>query len=167
MSEQTRQLYRHSRWANRLMLEACRGLTAEQLRRSVPGTYGELGRTLAHLAGAEAGYVHRLSGEPRRFMWRDGDQVPPVEALIPLLAASGSALIDLAEATPAGRMVDYTFLDGRQAQVPAWVILNQALDHAKEHRTHAATILTQLGIEPPDLDSWSFGEVEAKGGEGG
>lgn len=30
-------------------------------------------------------------------------------------------------------------------------------DHGREHRTHAATILTQLGIEPPVIDGWQFG----------
>jgi hypothetical protein len=44
--------------------------------------------------------------------------------------------------------------------IPASVIFVQAIDHAAEHRTHAATILSQLGIEPPTMDGWQFGGFE-------
>jgi uncharacterized damage-inducible protein DinB len=42
------------------------------------------------------------------------------------------------------------------ADVPAFVILLQVINHATEHRIHVATILTQLGHEPPDLDLWQY-----------
>jgi uncharacterized damage-inducible protein DinB len=144
------------------MVQACRGLTAEQLGTSVPGTYGELGKTLAHLAGAESRYVQRLSGD-QGYSYRDGDPVPSVDEILALLESSGSALIELSQTVPADQVVDHTFLSGDRIRVPAWVILNQAIDHAKEHRTHAAVILTQLGIEPPDVDGWAFGEAEEAG----
>lgn len=35
---------------------------------------------------------------------------------------------------------------------------NRWANHATEHRAHAATVLTQLGIEPPPVDGWNFGE---------
>ena len=41
--------------------------------------------------------------------------------------------------------------------IPASVILVQAINHATEHRAHATTILTQLGIEPPAIDGWEHG----------
>jgi uncharacterized damage-inducible protein DinB len=34
----------------------------------------------------------------------------------------------------------------------------QAINHATEHRTHIATILTQQGVEPPVLDGWHYNE---------
>jgi len=46
--------------------------------------------------------------------------------------------------------------------VPGWIILVQAVDHGREHRTHIATILTQLGIEPPDMDGWTFMSAPAE-----
>ena len=40
--------------------------------------------------------------------------------------------------------------------MPASLILLQAVNHATEHRSQIATILTQLGIEPPAMDGWTF-----------
>ena len=32
----------------------------------------------------------------------------------------------------------------------------QAVTHSTEHRTHIATIITQLGREPPDMSGWQY-----------
>jgi uncharacterized damage-inducible protein DinB len=35
----------------------------------------------------------------------------------------------------------------------------QEITHAAEHRTHVAVILTQLGLEPPDMSTWAYMEA--------
>ena len=40
--------------------------------------------------------------------------------------------------------------------MPAMVLLIQAINHATEHRTHIKTILSQQGIQPPEVDSWTY-----------
>jgi uncharacterized damage-inducible protein DinB len=32
--------------------------------------------------------------------------------------------------------------------------------HGTDHRSQICTALTNLGIEPPDIDLWAFGEAE-------
>src|SRR5207248_8930006 len=55
----------------------------------------------------------------------------------------------------------------RQAQVtgddppgtwwmPVSLFLLQAVNHGTEHRSQVATILTQLGVEPPAMDGWTY-----------
>ena len=83
-------LFRHNRWANATLMAACVDLTPEQLDASVEGTYGQLGRTLAHLASAEVGYAWRFDQQPERFTWDDeGDVVPPVATLAMELDRAG------------------------------------------------------------------------------
>src|SRR5437762_9074836 len=53
---------RHGTWANEQLLERCRALTAEQLELTVPGTYGTIRKTLAHIVASEEGYLVRLLG---------------------------------------------------------------------------------------------------------
>ena len=48
--------------------------------------------------------------------------------------------------------------DGQPFSVALSVFMLQAIDHGKEHRTHVAASLTELGIEPPDLDGWAWDE---------
>lgn len=40
--------------------------------------------------------------------------------------------------------------------MPVGLILVQAINHGTEHRSQIATILTQLGVEPPNMDGWTF-----------
>jgi len=40
--------------------------------------------------------------------------------------------------------------------MPVGLFLLQAINHATEHRSQVASILTQLGIEPPNMDGWTY-----------
>jgi len=53
---------RHGVWANEKLVERCRALADEQLELTVPGTYGTIRSTLAHIVASEEGYLVRLSG---------------------------------------------------------------------------------------------------------
>jgi uncharacterized damage-inducible protein DinB len=46
--------------------------------------------------------------------------------------------------------------DGTLREGPKTIILTQAINHATEHRGQIMVIMTQLGIQPPDLDSWTY-----------
>jgi len=155
------QLFRFNRWANRLILAACADLTLEQLAADCVGTYGQLHVTLAHLAAAEAGYVHRLSTEPRVLEWRDPAPPPAVSVLADALEQTGTRLISLATSVPDDHIAEFRTLDGEDVRIPGWLLLAQSVDHAREHRSHVATILTQLGLTPPDIDVWAFDESGA------
>ncbi|HEY7565008.1 MAG TPA: DinB family protein [Acidimicrobiia bacterium] len=161
-NEHLSRIFRHNRWANRLIMDACRDLNSEQLATSVDGTYGALGPTLAHLASAESGYVWRIDQTSERFRWDEEQPVPAVDALTAVLETSGSRLIELAATIADDQIVSY-LMEGEERRWPAWVVLGQAIDHGREHRSHAATVLTQLGIEPPDMDMWAYGEAVQAG----
>jgi uncharacterized damage-inducible protein DinB len=40
--------------------------------------------------------------------------------------------------------------------MPVSLYLLQAINHSTEHRAQVATILTQLGVEPPAMDGWTY-----------
>jgi len=44
--------------------------------------------------------------------------------------------------------------------VPKTILLTQVINHATEHREQIKAILTELGIEPPDLQGWSYFEEQ-------
>src|SRR5512132_2320403 len=146
-------LFEHNRWANEQLLEACRGLTDEQLATEVHGTYGALGATLAHIASGDAFYVLLLTGWRPATAWQQDDPFPGVEPLLEVVRETGTRLLAAAQSIPADRPIER---DPGEL-IPASVILVQAINHGNEHRAHATTILTQLGIEPPQLDGWHFG----------
>lgn len=48
--------------------------------------------------------------------------------------------------------------DGHPYTMPAALLFIQALNHATEHRAQIAAVLTQIGIQPPAMDGWTFEE---------
>jgi len=38
-------------------------------------------------------------------------------------------------------------------------VVIQAINHAIDHRSQIATLLSQQGIEPPDLDGWAYNDA--------
>ena len=147
-------IYNHHLWANLRLFEACLELTEAQLDASIPGVYGTIRDTLRHIAGAEQSYLSRIStGLPFQHP-KDG---PPkqVSVLIELIKTNGAGFIEWAQKVQAGDSVEINW-DGELRQVPKTIILNQVINHATEHRSQVMTMLTQIGIEPPDVSSWSY-----------
>ncbi|HEX5506305.1 MAG TPA: DinB family protein [Thermomicrobiales bacterium] len=146
-------LFEHNRWANLRAAEACAGLTDAQLDATVPGTAGTVRVTLMHVAGGEQRYVMLLSGRQPTYNERDG--WPGAAALRRTLDESGRALADLA-----GRADPDEVLRGERGgqpyELPAMIVYTQAINHATEHRSQIATILTQQGVEPPDFQAWAW-----------
>jgi uncharacterized damage-inducible protein DinB len=150
--------FRHNAWATRQLLDVCRDLTPEQLRATTTGVYGSPIDTFWHIVGAEAGYCYRLSGQRPDWDWRSDD--PP--GSLDVIAARAEEMAGrweafLAEPFDAERLLRYTWEDETPMDVPAGIVLAQALHHGNEHRTQIGTVLTGLGIEPPEHGVWEFG----------
>ena len=152
-------LFRHNRWANVRILERCAGLTDEQLAATIVGAYGSIRDTLQHIVTAERSYFSRIStGQP----YRRPEDAPPltIAEMTESVRTSGSGLIEWAPKVQAGDTVQVNW-EGAPRDVPKTILLTQAINHATEHRAQIMAILTQLGIQPPELDSWSyFDELE-------
>jgi uncharacterized damage-inducible protein DinB len=153
-------LFRHNMWANRLLYEKCAQLSEEQLNSKVIGAYGSIFDTLEHIANAERSYWHRLkTGQP--FRKPEGARKPTVAELQVSILSSGTGLIEI---TPTINPLDGVEVnwDGKPRTVPNAVILTQVINHATEHRAQIMVMLTQLGIQPPELDGWAyFDEVDS------
>jgi len=153
-------LFRHNLWANLQLLESCATLTPEQLEATSVGTYGSIYDTLHHLVTAEQSYFSRIStGQP----FRRPEDAPPLT--LAEMAASvqktGAGFLDWAPKVQAQDAVQIDW-DGTPRDVPKTIILTQVINHATEHRAQIMAILTQIGIQPPELDSWSyFDQLEA------
>ena len=75
--------------------------------------------------------------------------------MVESVRTSGLGLIEWAPKVQAGDTVQLDWI-GTPLGVPKAIILTQVINHATEHRAQIMAILTQLGIEPPDLQSWSY-----------
>lgn len=147
-------LFRHNLWANTLLFEQCAQLSEEQLNSTVIGTYGSIFDTLEHIANAERSYWHRLkTGQP--FRKPEGARKPTISELQISIQSSGVGLVEIAPTIQPQDGVEVNW-EGTPRTVPSAVILTQVINHATEHRAQIMVMLTQLGIQPLELDSWAY-----------
>lgn len=154
-------LFRHNRWANLRLLDLCAGLTTEQLDATLIGTFGSIHDTFQHLVTAERSYLSRIStGQP----YRRPKDAPPltIAEMIESAKASGTGLIEWAPKVQAADVVSVDW-EGAPRDIPKTILLTQAINHATEHRAQIMAILTQLGVQPPELDGWSYFEGVEQG----
>jgi uncharacterized damage-inducible protein DinB len=153
-------LFSHHLWANLSLLEICSGLSDEQLGASIPGTYGSIRDTLQHIVTAEKSYFSRIStGQIYR---RPKGALPlTIAEMVESARTTGSGLIEWAPKVQAGDTVEIDW-DGTLRDVPKTILLTQAINHATEHRAQIMATLTQIGIQPPDLDSWTYFDQQDK-----
>ena len=150
------EFFRHNSMMNQRLLNACRPLSPEQLASTAIGTYGSIGATLVHIANGQEGYSARLADteRPERLL---EDPFPGIDVVAERLATSDAQLEAAAADPDLERKVQVTGDDPQEKWwMPVALFLLQAINHATEHRSQVATILTQLGVEPPEMDVWAY-----------
>ena len=150
-------IFDHHLWANIEMLDACAALTETQLEGAAVGTYGSISSTLQHLAAAESRYIAGVTSDSTGVTVNEQQPFPGFPAIRASLLKRGERIFALAKSEHNDRIVTGA-RDGQPFSVALSVFMLQAIDHGKEHRTHVAASLTELGIEPPDLDGWAWDE---------
>jgi uncharacterized damage-inducible protein DinB len=150
------EFFRHNSMMNQRLIDTCRQLSPEQLGATATGTYGTIGGTLVHIANAQEGYAARFLGtdRPERL---DEDPFPGFGALGERFAHGDAQLEEAATQAGGDHEVQVTGDDPPGMwRMPASLLLLQAINHGTEHRSQVATILTQLGVEPPEMDGWTY-----------
>lgn len=147
-------LFGHNAWANLKLLDFCAGLSDEQLDTTAIGGFGSIRSTLTHIVGAEVSYVERVNGKlPAKPL--AGDQFPGFAVLKEAVRWAGDELLQLALSARQTTLVRQRPPRPR-LEYPLAGLMVQAVSHATEHRTQIATVITQLGMEPPDMSVWKY-----------
>jgi len=148
--------FAHHVWATLRLIDVCLPLTPEQLDTAVPGTYGSILATQRHIVGSDSGYLFVASGE--RIPAIDEEHMSLSE-LRALMERHGVEWTRLLEENPDPETVLTRHRDdGSETRAPLGIRLAQVLHHGSDHRSQICTVLTTLGVEPPDIDVWDYGE---------
>lgn len=146
-------IFEHNNWANQQIATACLALTDAQLDAEPhSATRGNIRETLIHLARSQQGYLNTLT--------LPVEARPKIQLTLPEVPAalekSGQGLISLARGEFGAPLPEQLKkLDGYT--VAPWVVMLQVINHATEHREQIKSMLTALGITPPDIDGWDYG----------
>jgi len=155
MNTELADFFRFNLWANLCLLDACAKLTDAQLDATMKGTYGSVRATLIHIFAGEEGYVYRFTGHGPEPSLYELNSFPGFDELRRQAHQSGEALIAIAEHLEHRQMLDLSY-QGKHYDVPAILVLIQAIDHGIDHRSQIATLLSQQDITLPELDGWEY-----------
>ncbi len=151
--------FAHHIWATERLIDACATLTQEQLVAATPGTYGPIMATLAHLVSSDGWYLSFFREQPAPIDEESNVTLADLRAVIAANGAAWQALL-AGDLDPEADLVERG--DGWEFHQPAGLRLAQAIHHGTDHRSQVCTALTSLGIEPPGIDLWAYGEATGR-----
>ena len=157
MGQVLAELFKHNSWATLELLDLCEQQADEVLDSRSTGTYGTARDTLIHLVSAERRYASIFRPPETENVNEMMGQTASFAMLRASARESGSVLEEKAASASDNWTVESEY-GGEKHILRGSTILIQAIDHATEHRTHVRAILTEQGVEPPNLDGWVYGQ---------
>jgi len=159
------EIFRYNRWANEVVLGACRELSDTQLDAPMAGAdRTSIRRKLLHIVGGQQTFVLRTMGRQHEGELNGQSAWPGFDVLDAIARETSDKLIAIAEALEADTVVTLPYM-GRTPRFPLSFFLAHAAEHGSEHRTQIAAALSDLGLASPNLDGWAYAEAAGYGGE--
>jgi uncharacterized damage-inducible protein DinB len=161
MCEMIGTLYRYSGWANARILDTAAQLSPEQFLAACGASFDSVRDTLVHTMGGQWIYLERWQGRSPGAML-DPQEFPDLASVRVrwdrIERDTQAFVAELSDARLA-RVVEYTNIEGQAWAYPLWQQMIHQVNHATQHRSEAAVMLTQFGFSPGWLDFLHFIDV--------
>jgi uncharacterized damage-inducible protein DinB len=152
--ETIRSLYDYNTWANQRILETAAQLTPKELIAKRGASYESVRDTLVHTMSAQWIWLARWKGgSPTAYL--DPKQFPDLDSIRRRwdeLERETRAFVDALTEGELDRVVSYQNTRGETYAYPLWQMMVHQVNHATQHRSEAAALLTEFGHSPGDLD---------------
>ena len=156
--------FAHHFWATERLIDACAGSRPSSCATPAPGTYGPIIATLRHLVSSDGWYLSFFREQPVADRGGGRRELAELRAAI---TANGAAWKALLATGPDGETDIVEHGEGWDFHSPPGFRLAQVVHHGTDHRSQVCTALTSLGIEPPEIDVWAYGEATEPHARGG
>src|SRR5262245_44556500 len=147
ISEVISTLYRYNAWANTRVLDTAIRVTTQQFLAGGGASYDSLRDTLVHTMSGQWIFLERWRGRSPRAML-DVQHFPDLSSIRRHWdRIERETQVFVAELSDAQliRDVEYTNTEGERWTYPLWQQMIHQVNHATQHRSEAAVMLTQLG----------------------
>ena len=148
------ELFHYNQWANQKLIAICMTLDDAVINAGIPGGYGSIHDTFAHILKAQASFLRRIhgSGPAPAFKWEDKPSLAEMSEYETKLSAE---LLDTLQRVPATQNV-HEEGDGWTFDYQARLIFMSVVYHGIAHRVDITTALNGKGVELPELDVWGY-----------
>ena len=156
-----RRMARFNRWANRRLYDACAATTPDQWTQALPGAFGNLRDTLAHVAEVDLLWLGR-GGRRLPATVKAGEPID-LATLTERRRAIDDALVLWTEVLGEDDLeqrLSYRDTEGVARDTPLALALAHMFDHQTFHRGEASAMVAALGQEPPALDMLDFFDAD-------
>jgi uncharacterized damage-inducible protein DinB len=153
-----RNFYDYNAWANARILDTAAKLTPEQLLAPGGASFDSVRDTLVHTMGAQWLYLERWNGRSPRAMPEPTTfaELAAIRARWGAIERDTQAFVAALDDARLAAVVEYTNFQGETWTYPLWQQMIHQVNHATQHRSEAAVLLTQLGHSPGWLDLLYF-----------
>ena len=148
------EFFQYNHWANQELMCICIKLSDEIITANLPGSYGSIRDTFAHILKAEISFLKRIHGTYPQpgFTWEEN---PSLSQMMAYETELNEALLDTLQRVPVTQNV-HEEGDGWTFDYQARLIFMSVVYHGMAHRTDITTVLNQKGISLPELDVWGY-----------
>lgn len=148
------EFFQYNHWANQELMRICIKLSDEIITANLPGSYGSIRDTFAHILKAEISFLKRIHGTYPQpgFTWEEN---PSLSQMMAYETELNEALLDTLQRVPVTQNV-HEEGDGWTFDYQARLIFMSVVYHGMAHRTDITTVLNQKGISLPELDVWGY-----------
>jgi uncharacterized damage-inducible protein DinB len=153
-----RDLYDYNAWANARILDTAAKLTHEQLLAPGGASFDSVRDTLVHTMNAQWLYLERWQARSPR-AWPEASTYPDLAAIRArwdAIERDTHAFVVALDDARLAAVVEYTNMQGEPWAYPLWQQMIHQVNHATQHRSETAVLLTQLGHSPGWLDLLYF-----------
>lgn len=156
MKEYIRFLYGYNNWANQRILDACAKLSQEEFLRGEGASTAapSIRDTLVHTMGAQEIWLARWGGvSPTRVLDpQDFGTLALVREYWEQVEQHTQGFVDAAEDSVLDDVMHYTNTRGQPFAYLRWMTMVHQVNHATQHRSIVALLLTRANQSPGDLD---------------
>lgn len=155
---QTRQHLLYTLWADRLVRDAAREVRPEDLTREAGVSFGSLLGTLVHMLGSQRRWLSRFTGQALPVLPTPKD-LPDFLSLAMAWEETHAELEAFLAALTEEQLaaeITWTSTEGEPHTLPLWQPVSHMVNHATYHRGQVASLLRQLGYQPPRTDMSYF-----------
>lgn len=156
MKDYIRFLYAYNHWANQRLLDTCEKLSQAQFleTHNLNGAKLCIRDTLVHAMAAQEAWLARCGGvSPAQLLDpRDFGTLALVREYWTQVEQHTQAYISAVQDDVLNQTMEYKTTKGVPYRNLCWQILMHQANHATQHRSEIALVLTGLGYSPGDLD---------------
>jgi uncharacterized damage-inducible protein DinB len=159
-------IYGYNNWANLRVLDTVEKISQEQFLAGTGYSTSEpsIRDTLVHTMGAQEIWLARWGGvSPTRLLDpKDFGTVALIRQYWDEVEQHTRGFLDAAEDDVLLETMHYQNTKGTPFAYPRWQTMLHQVNHATQHRSEVAAILTQLGHSPGELDMLGYMQANQK-----